>query len=194
MIRAAAFFNLHSHGAIAPSGKSWQKPTPDLSQSAPILEIVDRPVKYLPRMTIETRCCLCAAALAMKAADWQGGEIGLLSSGAEGLLKANEEYFRDYVATGRSLGRGNLFIYTLATSTLGEVAIALSLTGPSLFLRHDADPASAMLRDAQEMISDGEARGFLALSSTADSALCYAIAPGEGGLNLTEIDRILRHP
>jgi hypothetical protein len=194
MIRAAGWFNLQTHGAIGPSGKSSRKPTPDISQSAPILEIVDRPVKYLPRMTVETRCCLCAAALAMKAADWQGGEIGLLCAAADGLLKANAEYFKDYVATGRSLGRGNLFIYTLATSTLGEVAIALSLTGPSMFIQHDAEPVAAMLRDAEQMIADGEAKGLLAFWSDADSALCYAVAPGDGGLKLDEIERIIRQP
>jgi hypothetical protein len=194
MIRAAGWFNLQTHGAVGPSGKSWHKASPDVSQSAPILEIVERPVKYLPRMTVETRCCLCAAALAMKAADWQGGEIGLLSAGADGLLKANEEYFRDYVATGRSLGRGNLFIYTLTTSILGEVAIALSLTGPSMFVQHDSDPAAAMLRDAGQMIADGEAKRFLAFWSDAESAICYAVATGEGGLELDQIERIIRHP
>lgn len=194
MIRAAAWFNLAAHGVIAPSGKSWQRGSPSLAESAAILALVDRPVKYLSRMTPESRCCLCATSLAMKAADWQGGEIGIVSAGGDGLLKANEEYFRDYVATGRTLGRGNLFIYTLATSPAGEVAIALSLTGPTMFIQHDSDPTAEMLRDAQQMLADGEAKGILALWSDAGSAICYAVAPGAGGLDLDQIQAIVRQP
>jgi 3-oxoacyl-(acyl-carrier-protein) synthase len=192
MIRAAGWFNLENYGIVGPSGKSWRKTSPDVEQSSDILALVERPVKYLSRMTVETRCCLCAAALAMKAADWNGGEIGLISSSAEGVVKANEEYFRDYVATGRTLGRGNLFIYTLATSALGEVAIALSLTGPAMFVQHDVDPLAASIADAEQIVADGEAKGMLVIWSDANSAICYAIASGAGGIELGDIQSAIR--
>jgi 3-oxoacyl-(acyl-carrier-protein) synthase len=187
MIHAAGWFAQQCYGAVGLSGKPWDKPSPDLSQTNEVLRVVERPVKYLSRMRMETRASLCAAALAMRAADWRGGEIGLISTDASGVVKANEDYFRDYVTTGRTLGRGNLFIYTLPTSTLGEVAIALSLTGPSMFMEHDLDATAAMIRDAEQMIADGEAKGMLAIIANKYGATCLAIAAGANGLNSAEL-------
>jgi hypothetical protein len=187
MIYAAGWFAQQSYGAVGLSGKPWNKPSPDLSRTNEVLRVVERPVKYLSRMRMETRATLCAAALAMRAADWSGGEIGLISTHASGVVEANEDYFRDYVATGRTLGRGNLFIYTLPTSTLGEVAIALSLTGPSMFMKHDVDATAAMIRDAEQMIVDGEAKGMLGIIGNKYGATCLAIAAGTGGLNFSEL-------
>ncbi|MGD0767652.1 MAG: hypothetical protein ABSB42_05580 [Tepidisphaeraceae bacterium] len=224
MIRAAGWYCKEHCGVVAAKGLSWQKPAP--SAPADMLALVGRPIKYFARMTGEARCCLCAASLALKGADWWESfplapgfagvsrdersatnvgredrsilaqtpaepgangkrqppqEIGLLSAGSEGLLRANQEYFRDYVAMGRTLGRGNLFIYTLATSALGEVAIGLSLTGPSMFIQDDARPVTAMLRHGEQMVADGEAGGMLALWSHSSAAVCLAIAAGAGG-------------
>jgi hypothetical protein len=185
VIRAASWFCSEHCGVVAARGLSWQKPAP--SATADVLALVGRPVKYFSRMTSEARCCLCAASLALRGADWWDRaepEIGLLSAGSEGLLRANEEYFRDYVAMGRTLGRGNLFIYTLATSALGEVAIGLSLTGPSMFIQDDARPLGALVRHGEQMVADGEAGGMLALWSDSSSAVCLAIAAGAGGETL----------
>jgi len=185
VIRAAAWFCTEHCGVVAPRGLSWQKPAP--SATADVLALIGRPVKYFTRMTGESRCCLCAASLALKGADWWDRtppEIGLLAARSEGLLRANEEYFQDYVAMGRTLGRGNLFIYTLATSALGEVAIALSLTGPSMFIQADARPLAALVRHGEQLIADGEAEGMLALWSDWSSAVCLAIAAGAGGETL----------
>ena len=102
-------------GVYSPEG-SWGKVSPAFS-AAEVPTLVGSPVKYYPRMTVETRCCLFAASLGIKHAGLNSSavEIGLLSAGSEGCLRANGEYFQDYVANGRTLGRGNLFIYTLQT-------------------------------------------------------------------------------
>jgi hypothetical protein len=187
MIRAAGWFNRASYGAVGPSGKVWRKTSPIGDTTSEIPGIVERPVKYLSRMTEETRCCLCAAALAMKEADLSGGEIGLISTESRGVLKANDKYFRDYVATGRSLGRGNLFIYTLPTSSLGEVAIALTLTGPSMFIQLAGDHVTGMLRQAEQMIEDGEAKTMLGIWGSMNFQFCVAVTAGEGGIDRDEI-------
>jgi len=181
MIRTAAWFCTEHHGLYAPLNKSWQQPSPSLSATAEIPALIGRPVKYYARMTAETRYCLCSASIALKSAGWDSKaiEIGLLSAGSDGCAHANEEYFRDYVANGRTLGRGNLFIYTLPTSALGEVAIALSLTGPSIFLHDPTQPLACLNRTAEQIISDGEATGMLALWSDASAAVCLAIDRGQ---------------
>ncbi len=139
-------------------------------------------------MTSECRACLCAAALMLNACDWSKDpppEIGLVGAGYEGCLTADENYFRDYVRSGRSMGRGNLFIYTLPSSTLGEVAIALALTGPGLHIHADRDPLGTLVREATEFVADGEAEAMLALWSDSTSAVCVAIDRGkESGMVL----------
>jgi hypothetical protein len=126
----------------------------------------------------------------LKTTNWQESrvpEIGIVSAGSDGCLAANQEYFRDYVACGRTLGRGNLFIYTLATSVLGEVAIVLSLTGPSLFIHDDVRPLPSLARHAQRLVADGEAAGMLALWSDPHAAVCMAIDAGPGEENISAL-------
>ncbi len=182
MIQAVSWFCAEHCGLYLPGGKSWEKRSPVISGSAEIPEVIGRAVKYYARMTTETRYCLCAASVAMKEMGWDGGEreIGLLSAGSDGCAKANEEYFRDYVANGRTLGRGNLFIYTLPTSALGEVAIALSLRGPSACVYENGRPLGAMVRHAQEIIADREADKMLVLWSDPEAAVCLAV-DGQAG-------------
>jgi len=184
MILAVGWYCAEHSGILGRQGLSYQCSV--APAAAPVLALIDKTVKYFSRMTEESRCCLRAAKLAMTGARWPapGQEIGLLCAKSEGLLRANEEYFRDYVATGRTLGRGNLFIYTLATSALGEVAIALSLTGPSMFIQADERPLAALVRHGEQMIADGEAGGMLALWSDSSAAVCLAIAAGTGGETL----------
>ena len=180
MIRAASWFCADHCGVHAPIGGSFEQRSPAFSTTAEIPALVGRPVKYYARMTPETRCCLFAASLALKHARWEADavEIGLLSAGSDGCLRANGEYFQDYVANGRTLGRGNLFIYTLPTSALGEVAIALSLTGPCMFIHEGDDPLASLWRIGGQIISDGEAGGMLGLWSDSEAAVCLLIEPG----------------
>lgn len=147
-----------------------------------VARLTGRPVKYFSRMTAETRAGLVAAALVVKAAGWSTDdrETGLLAAGEDGSIHANERYFRDYVASGRSMGRGNLFIYTLPTSMPGEIAIALSLRGPSIYLHDDDRPLEALIDHARAMIRDGEADAMLALWSDPHAAVCLAV-DGEAG-------------
>ena len=180
MIRAAAWFCAEHCGVYAPAGGSWEQRSPAFSAAAEIPALVGRPVKYYARMTPETRCCLFAASLVLKHAGWEANtiEIGLISAGSDGCFAANGEYFQDYVANGRTLGRGNLFIYTLPTSALGEVAIALSLTGPCMFIQSGDDPVGSLGRIGGQIISDGEAGGMLGLWSDSEAAVCLLIEPG----------------
>jgi hypothetical protein len=190
VIRAVAWFCAEHHGLFTPAGQSWQGPSPALSTSASAVELIGRPVNYFSRMTTEARFCLCAAGMALKAIRWQESresEIGIASAGSDGFLAANQEYFRDYVACGRTLGRGNLFIYTLPTSVLGEVAIVLSLTGPCLFIHDDTLPLPSLARHAQRIVADGEAAGMLALWSDPRAAVCMAVDAGPGEDNIFEL-------
>ena len=183
MIRAVAWYCAQDYGVLMPGGRSWQKPSPAFSATADILALIDRPVKYFGRLTTESRLGLCAASVALRATGWQEStnrEIGIISSTPDGCLRDNREYFQDYVDSGRTLGRGNLFIYTLPTSVAGEIAIALGLVGPCMFVQDDARPLTSLARHAQRLVADGEADQMLALWSDSRFALCLAIDSIEG--------------
>jgi 3-oxoacyl-(acyl-carrier-protein) synthase len=130
------------------------------------------------RMPGETRLCLCAAHLALEAADWRDANArnaGLIVSGYDGCLEADQRYFADYVANGRSNGLASVFVYTLPTSAAAEIAIALKLFGPLLHVNAPRRPAAELIRSAQELVEDGEAPGMLALWSSPREAVCFAV-------------------
>jgi hypothetical protein len=178
VIRACAWCSADDCGVITPDDRANQFHAPAPPANDQLTALIGRPIKYLPRMTSECRACLVAAGLAMKTCgrlDTPPGEIGLVGAGYEGCLIADQAYFRDYLTSGRSLGRGSLFIYTLPSSTLGEVAIALTLTGPGMHIQPERDPFETLAREAAQFVADGEADAMLALWSDATSAVCLAI-------------------
>ena len=64
-------------------------------------------------------------------------DVGILGTSVDGSTDTNLAYFKDYLKAGRTMSRGNLFIYTLASSPLAEAAIHFGLSGPTLFLGYD---------------------------------------------------------
>jgi 3-oxoacyl-[acyl-carrier-protein] synthase II len=140
-----------------------------------ILLLVGKSVKYLGRMTGEARAALVAARKALLEINpLTDATIGVVAAGDLGYLRAHIEYFRDYINCGRSMGRGNLFIYTLPTSAASEVAIALDLKGPMLYFQSDSSSQRPFVT-ARQMIIDGEADAMLALCTGANVAYCIAV-------------------
>jgi hypothetical protein len=132
-------------------------------------------------MTSEARSCLAAASFALKAAGWSDEtlNIGIVGAGYDGCVNADLEYFRDYIAQGQSLGRANLFIYTLPTSAMSEVAIALTLTGPTLHVVNPDQLLGTLVRQAKTIVERREADGMLCVLSDGPSAICFALGPGD---------------
>ena len=106
-------------------------------------------------------------------------EIGIIGAGSEGSLPADLLYFRDYVECGRTLARGNLFIYTLPSSPLGEAAIHFGLAGPLLFASNAVAPLAAAISLAEEMLQFGEAEAMLAGMVQGNDALYLVLSRTE---------------
>ena len=192
MIRAAAWISAGYCGVVA-NGASRRLRVPDLSSTTDMTELVGQPPKYYPRMTSEARQSFCAASLAMQASRWTLSdyqEIGMVAAGYAGCIDADRRYFGDYVSNGRMLGRGNLFIYTLPTSTLGEIAIALKLAGPTLHIQSDSRPVQGLLQNAWSLVVGGEAVGVLAIWSDLEAAICFAV--GHDSSDGPDISSLLR--
>ena len=183
MIRALAWYYSGRCGAWLPEGgapgaRSWKRAAPALAATQELLALIGRPIRYFSKMTTEAQVCLCAAHMALEASEWRtrgAPDIGLLASGFDGCLAAQGEYFQDYITSGRSMGRGNLFVYTLPTSALSAVSLGLGLTGPTLHLHEDAGALAALVEHGTQMVAGGEADGILALYGDPHAAVCLAI-------------------
>lgn len=98
--------------------------------------------------------------------------IALLGTGCEGAVQANKDYFQDYVESGRKIGRGNLFIYTLASSPLAEAAIHFGLQGPLLYVSAN-EGAQNYYRLQERLIGQNpDVTGLLAIEFNAREATC----------------------
>ena len=67
--------------------------------------------------------------------DWHPEEITVIGFAGDGVRHSNPAYWKDYINHGRRRGRGTLFVDTLASIPLCEVAIALQLHGPAGYLQ-----------------------------------------------------------
>ena len=78
--------------------------------------------------------------------------ISILGTQPKAALEANLAYFNDYITNGRTLARGNLFIYTLPSSPLAEAAIHFGLTGKLLYLGFAKNTETKSLKYASDML------------------------------------------
>ncbi|TLM65515.1 MAG: hypothetical protein FDZ69_09600 [Deltaproteobacteria bacterium] len=149
--------------------------------------VVPTPYRNFGRLDPLSRNTIAAVALALGDAGLTGrpGETqatGIVGAARDGSLAADVAYFRDYLENGRTLGRGNLFIYTLPTSPLGEAAIQFGLTGPLLYAAGAGAPLGSALELAAELVAGGEAPRMLAGEAGADAALYLLVdRTGPGG-------------
>ena len=121
------------------------------------------------RAYFAVRRALAAAGLVSGA-----GRIGLIACDRAGSERANFAYFADYVNSGRTLARGQMFAYTLPTSIAAECAIAGRLTGPLLSVAGADGSPRAAERAARGLLADGLCDAVVLLETDADLALAAA--------------------
>lgn len=185
-LAAASWFTPVHHGQWAVTAdaqlheKSWCKPSPDLSSPEAAADVIGKSVRYFQRMPAEARYSLCAASLALNASTLTcaASDIGLLAGRFEGCQAADLSYYQDYLASGRTLARGNMFVYTLPTSMLGAISVVFELKGPSFYLQEDQQPVLGLVDQAEQLIADQQAKAMLVLWSDEQAAVCLAVAAG----------------
>jgi hypothetical protein len=141
--------------------------------------------KGIGRFDAASKRTYCAVALALDDAGLGDPralreEMGIVGACRDGSLSSNVKYYKDYVACGRKLARGSLFIYTLPTSSLAESAIHFGLTGPLLYAMCPDRPLAAVLETAAGMIRRGEAAGMLVVLAEGDEAVCLVLSAQAG--------------
>ena len=120
------------------------------------------------------------AAGILRAPGGAAARVGILACDRDGSAAANRAYFADYVASGRTLGRGQLFAYTLPTSVAAECAIACRLTGPLLYVAEPGGGADAAWRTVRGLIGDAQADAMVLLAVTPRAARAAAAVPAAG--------------
>ncbi len=149
-------------------------------RTLPKKSVFSHPFKNFGRLDAVSRMTVYAASLALQDAGIEYSplrkqDIGIVGTSAEGSLRADLEYFRDYLVSGRTLSRGNLFIYTLPSSALGEAAIHFGLVGPALFAAAKGNILAGALALAAEMIETGQTPVVLAGKAEHDEALFFVV-------------------
>ncbi len=147
--------------------------------------IFSHPFKNFGRLDKASRMTALAVALALRDAGIpyapeRKQDVGIIGASREGSLRTDLLYFKDYVDCGRTLARGNLFIYTLPSSPLGEAAIHFGLQGPLLYQTAAAAPLATVIETAEDIIIAGEAERMLA-GLVDDEAALYLTLTSEGG-------------
>jgi 3-oxoacyl-(acyl-carrier-protein) synthase len=155
--------------------------------------------KNIGRLDHVSRLTCAAVALALKDAGIECSpelkhDAGIISTNTSGSFDSDMLYFRDYLDSGRTLSRGNLFIYTLPSSPSGEAAIYFGLQGPLIYIAGKNNSMVNALRTAAEMLRDNEASLMLAGTAEADRAI-YFVLKGEcnsGGEALCNCDEVMK--
>jgi 3-oxoacyl-[acyl-carrier-protein] synthase II len=146
----------------------------------PKKDVFSHPFKNFGRLDTISKMTAFAVSLALQDAGIDylptvKQDIGIVGTNAEGSLRSDIEYFRDYLESGRTLSRGNLFIYTLPSSPIGEAAIHFGLLGPVLYAAGEGNALSTVLDTANEMILADEAPVMLAGKTEEDEAMFFVL-------------------
>jgi 3-oxoacyl-(acyl-carrier-protein) synthase len=107
-------------------------------------------------------------------------DIGIIGTSSKGSLKTDLEYFRDYIEGGRTLSRGNLFIYTLPSSPLGEASIHFGFLGPMLYVNDGAGSLDSVLDTAGDMVAAGETPIMLAGKAEEEETVFFVLSAQAG--------------
>ena len=155
------------------------------AHTLPKKDIFSHPFKNFGRLDTISKMTAFGVSLALQDAGIEYSptvkqDIGIVGTNAEGSLRSDIEYFRDYLESGRTLSRGNLFIYTLPSSPIGEAAIHFGFLGPVLYAAGESNALSSVLDLANEMVLAGEAPVMLAGKAEADEAIFFAIGRERG--------------
>lgn len=150
------------------------------AHTLPKKDIFPHPFRNFGRLDTLSKMTAYAVSLALQDAGIEYSpirkqNIGIVGTNAEGSLRSDIEYFWDYLEGGRTLSRGNLFIYTLPSSPLGEAAIHFGFMGPVLYAARESDALAAVLDLASEMILAQEVPVMLAGKAEADEAMFFVL-------------------
>ena len=144
-------------------------------------EIFLYPFENFGRLDAASKMTCCAVSLALKDTGLtyplhRKPDIGIAGTNSSGCLSSDVRYFKDYLDHGRTLARGNLFIYTIPSSPVSEAAIHFGLQGPLFYMTGPESPLAGLVDMAAEIICLDEASMMLIGTATENNALFFTMA------------------
>jgi len=112
-----------------------------------------------------SRLGLAALALTVRDACWnttERREVALVAATTYGCLPTDEEFYHTAIPEEGALASPHLFAYTLPNCFLGEAALRLRFTGPTLVVNEEAPDGLAAVAEAVDLLEAGEAPAALA--------------------------------
>lgn len=183
-VRGIGWLTPEGYGCVA-TGRKYRFDEGEGVNSLAKKGLFSYPFRNFGRLDAMSRMTTCAVALALKDAGItyapeEKQETGIMGTSSQGSLMSDMAYFNDYVTNGRTLSRGNLFIYTLPSSPLGEAAIHFGLTGPLLFTAGGPNALDESMAMAAEMVAGGEVQRMLVGQVAHDEALYFVLDQVQG--------------
>lgn len=184
MVRGIGWLTKEGYGCV----RSELRHTYGAGESVSTLpnkDVFSHPFKNFGRLDRISRMTAFAVSLALQDAGIEYSplrkqDIGIVGTNAEGSLQSDKEYFRDYLEGGRTLSRGNLFIYTLPSSPFGEAAIHFGLLGPVVYAASESNALTSVLDMAADMLLANEAPVMLVGKAEADEAVFFVLEMDPG--------------
>ena len=139
-------------------------------------EVLTRELNNFRRVSNTARLYLLLTGLAAFDAGKQDSDFpdntGIICN-SESVLAENEKYYKDYLDSGKIGGRGNLFVYTLPTSALGEAAISFGIRGPLYNVTFNENSPADFLEHIQFLFDSEQIDTVFAIFS--DNEINYSL-------------------
>jgi len=180
VIKGIGWITLTEYGSIIKKLQGNYNDLKSLHSHSQNESVLKYAIKNFGRFDTASKMTCCSIALALNDAGITYSEhikhdIGILGTNNAGCLESNLAYFKDYVSCGRTIARGNLFIYTLPSTPMAEAAIHFKCQGPLLYIKFQHNQIPSMLRYAGKMILCGETSKMIAVEANEKKAVCFVL-------------------
>ena len=142
-------------------------------------KILSNSIKNFNRFPINTKLVCCNIALALYDAGMinrKNLDVGIIGTNIKGALKENINYFEDYVNSGRVLSRGNLFIYTLPSSSLAEASIHFSLQGSLVYVNYAKDNLLEIIKNIKHNFLLYGYKTMIIIDFSKNKSICLVVS------------------
>jgi hypothetical protein len=100
---------------------------------------------------------------------------GIIGFNQQGAMDSNQAFFADYVNAGRNSARSNLFVYTLPTTPLAEVALFCGFTGPVWYMYQSFGGMGRVIEEAALCVLQDDVELMLAICADSQEAVCFVV-------------------
>ena len=138
-------------------------------------------------------CCAVGLALHDVSAEHPiAGDVGIVGANIEGALKANVDFYRDYIGSGRQVARGSLFVHTLPSSPVSQASIQFRLCGPQYHVTPATNRLSEVVAAAALSLTAGDADAMVIVGTHGPEALAVVVATRTGSVDARSLDALVR--